>query len=112
MGIIMVGVFVCNNLMLAVVVCVYKYKFILFQLAYSRLMKHNFQVSMFERLISNNFPSTLLMMQSRMHKSLVPLYSFRYREQIKEGGRITSPSRVCLIIIILYYFYRSDVLYL
>ena len=41
---------------------------------------------MFERLVNNNFPHTLLMRQSRMHRDLVHLFSYHYAEQMKEAG--------------------------
>ena len=45
---------------------------------------------MFERLVKNNYPYTLLMRQSRMHPDLVKLFSYHYSEQRKEAGQIKS----------------------
>ena len=45
---------------------------------------------MFERLVKNNFPYTLLMRQSRMHPQFVKLFSYHYSEQRKEAGQIKS----------------------
>ena len=45
---------------------------------------------MFERLVKNNFPYTLLMRQSRMHPLFVELFSYYYIEQRKEAGKIES----------------------
>ena len=39
-------------------------------------------MSMFERLIRNDYPRTLLLRQNRMHPSLVPLFEYHYRRQI------------------------------
>ena len=37
-------------------------------------------MSLFERLIRNQYPRTLLLRQSRMHPSLVPLYGYHYQQ--------------------------------
>ncbi|CAI8051442.1 Helicase required for RNAi-mediated heterochromatin assembly 1 [Geodia barretti] len=41
--------------------------------------RYKFDVSLFERLIRNKYPHTLLLRQSRMHPSLVPLYGYHYQ---------------------------------
>jgi len=51
---------------------------------------HKFNTSMFERLVKNKFPYTLLMQQSRMHPLLVTLFSYHYIEQTKQAGQIKS----------------------
>ena len=49
---------------------------------------------MFERLVNNNFPYTILMKQNRMHPDLVPLFSYHYAQQKKEAGHLKSARRV------------------
>ena len=60
------------------------------QLACRKLEKNKFDLSLFERLIKNQYPYTLLMRQNRMHPDLVPLYEYHYLEQKREAGRISS----------------------
>ncbi len=57
------------------------------QVSCRRLKVNNkFNVSMFERLVNNNFPCVLLMTQSRMHPDLVNLFSYHYAAQKKQAG--------------------------
>ena len=50
-----------------------------------RVLAGNFDVSMFERLLSNNFPHVILNVQGRMHPELVDLYSYHYGSEIKSA---------------------------
>ena len=49
---------------------------------------------MFERLFRNGYPHTLLLRQSRMHPSLVPLYGYHYQRHTLEikSVEVSSPS--------------------
>ena len=50
------------------------------QLAWNKLgWEKKFDLSLFERLIKNGYPHTLLLRQSRMHPSLVPLHAYHYQ---------------------------------
>ena len=53
------------------------------QVAWNKLAseKHKFDVSLFARLIKNKYPHTLLLRQSRMHPSLVPLFAYHYQKE-------------------------------
>ncbi len=69
------------------------------QVSCRRLKKNKFNVSMFERLVNNNFPYDLLMRQSRMHPDLIGLFSYHYPAQKREAGfglksndQVTKPS--------------------
>ena len=69
---------------------------IFIQVACWKLAKeHKFNTSMFERLVNNHFPYTILTRQNRMHPNLVPLFSYHYVQQKKEAVNIKSMSRVC-----------------
>ena len=54
------------------------------QVAWNKLARENkFDVSLFQRLIRNKYPHTLLLRQSRMHPSLVPLFGYHYQKEIR-----------------------------
>ena len=52
------------------------------QVAWNKLADKKFNVSLFKRLIRNKYPHTLLLRQSRMNPSLVPLYGYHYKRRI------------------------------
>jgi helicase required for RNAi-mediated heterochromatin assembly 1 len=57
----------------------------MFQVAWNKLAsdRYKFDVSLFARLIRNKYPHTLLLRQSRMHPSLMPLYGYHYQRAIR-----------------------------
>lgn len=57
------------------------------QLSWNRLEKNKFNVSLFERLIKNKYPCTLLLRQNRMHRDLVPLYGYHYYSEKYKGSK-------------------------
>ena len=73
---------------------------IIIQLAWNKLEKNKFNLSMFERLIGNYYPHTLLLRQYRMHPDLVPLFGYHYTSKKYQGKKEIHSSEVYIIIIV------------
>ena len=73
---------------------------IITQLAWNKLEKNKFNLSMFERLIRNDYPHTLLLRQYRMHPDLVPLFGYHYFSKKYQGKKEILSSEVYIIIIV------------
>ena len=68
------------------------------QLACSKLEKNRFNVSLFERLIRNDYPHTLLLTQNRMHPDLVPLFEYHYFSTKYQGRKEIRSGKVSLLL--------------
>ena len=57
------------------------------QLACNKLEKNKFNLSLFERLIRNGYPHTLLLRQNRMYPDLVRLFGYHYFSEKYQGKK-------------------------
>ena len=68
------------------------------QLACSKLERNRFNVSLFERLIRNDYPHTVLLTQNQMHPDLVPLFEYHYFSTKYQGRKEIRSGKVSLLL--------------